>query len=50
MKFKPLSRGTRITVVTSTHTHPVPSFLAKCDYESEENGAGEKMPTRERFA
>jgi hypothetical protein len=50
MKFRPLSRGTRITVVTSRVIHFVSPFLRKCDYEIEKNGAGEKMPPRAKFA
>ncbi len=33
MNFRPLSQGTRITLVTSPGHHPLLSFLGKCNHD-----------------
>ena len=35
MNFSPMSQGLRITLVTTACTHPVSSFLRKCDHDVE---------------
>jgi hypothetical protein len=36
MNFSPMSLGLRITLVTTACTHPVSSFLRRCDHDVEE--------------
>jgi hypothetical protein len=42
MKIRPLSRGTRITLVTSPGRHPLSPFLRKCNHGVEDNAPGKK--------